>query len=362
MLRKLLEKSSPRTRKDYVFEGIQKALTLDSDDKQAYLALGQLMRDRGELQQAIRIHRGLQIGTDREIFLRSLLELARDYREAGLHDRARTAVEEFLDVRDSLEARALLLEVLIHLREYGRVVEVYRDLGKRTGEDFQREIALFYYLQYCEQQDVALLKKALKASRESFFVNLAYARHYRDQPRKGVEYLDQALASSYLVASLIYPFMEDVYGDHLGAPQIIERYRTRAKRFPTETASLQYMAHFLYRTGHKQEAFDRLLEVVESGEATPALARTLASLYYREALYEDAARLLLDHSALSPERFECRECGQRYAQHMLLCNECQGIGTLVEHYGPQDSSARPADGEALHEYTKDSNKEGDSQT
>ncbi|UCZ55932.1 hypothetical protein LGV61_09380 [Desulfurispirillum indicum] len=319
-------------RKDYVFEGIQKALSLNSEDKYAYLALGQLLRERGELEQAIKIHKTLQISADQDIFMRSLLELAKDYKAAGLHDRAKESLKEFLSLKDSIEGYALLIEVCIQLVEYEAVVDAYKKLSRLTGENYQYEISLFLYLLYEQTEDQSFLKSSHKQYQRNFFSNLAFAREHRDRPEKGLPYLDVALEAPHAVGSMIYPFMESAYQDYLGKDGIRQRYQKRLDTFGFEVSTVQHFSHYLYISGYKQDAFDLLEEVIARGETSVHIFHMLAMLHYQEGNTEEASRVFIHRYPLNQESFRCSHCGFVSRKYQLLCPGCSSIGTMDEQF------------------------------
>ncbi|MBB5022765.1 hypothetical protein [Desulfurispira natronophila] len=323
-------------RHDYVFEGIQKALRLDSEDKYAYLALGQLLRERGELEQAIKIHKTLQVGAQQDIFLHALLELTKDYKAAGLLDRAKDSLNEYLQLKDSVEGYALMLEVSILLREYEAVVQAYRKLGKLTGENYQYEISLFYYLLYEQTQDKGHLTLAYKQYNKNFFANLAYARDLRGRPEKGINYLDTALEAPHAVGSMVYPLLEGAYYEYLGKKGIRERFQRRIATFGFEISTVQHYSHFLYSSGYKQDAFDLLEEVIERGTHSVHIYRMLAMLHQQEGNSEDAARIFIQRYPQEGESFRCSQCGFVSRHYELLCSSCKSIGAMDEQFAHFD--------------------------
>ncbi|WP_160165054.1 tetratricopeptide repeat protein [Chrysiogenes arsenatis] len=274
----------------------------------------------------------MQIGTDRDVFARSLLELARDYKAAGLYDRAKESLQEYLGLIESLEAQVLLLEIHILLTDYEPAIECYKRIAKLSGESFQLEIALFYYLLYQRTKERSHLKAGLKHHQENFFINLEYARELAESPKKGAAYLDIALASPHLVGELIYPLLEDAYGGELGSSFVKDRYQKRLTLFPRESITLEHFAFYLYEIEEQQEAFTLLYEARGAGQTSTAVATTLARLYYRDGDFDKAASLLLECADSDNEYFECTSCGRRYQEHYLLCMECHTIGSVYERF------------------------------
>ena len=82
---------------DQAIEQFTKAVQVNSDTVETYMALGNLYRSRGDIERAIRIRQNiiLRPHIDDEIKMRALLDLGMDYRKGGLINRA---LENFLKV------------------------------------------------------------------------------------------------------------------------------------------------------------------------------------------------------------------------------------------------------------------------
>jgi lipopolysaccharide assembly protein B len=112
------------------------AVRADSDQVDAYLALAQLFRQRGEIGRAIHLHQNLLLRRDLDADARfeALLGLADDFREGGFLRRAIAAYEEVLAHRPR-HARALraLVRLLADAREQRRAIELARRLARVDG-------------------------------------------------------------------------------------------------------------------------------------------------------------------------------------------------------------------------------------
>lgn len=113
------------------------AITAQADSIDTRLALGALVRRRGEVDKAIRIHQGLLEETPLSPAQRSQteLELARDYMAAGLLDRAETLLVE-LSRRDPAErqfAQRALLEIYQRESEWQQAVDAGQPLARHDA-------------------------------------------------------------------------------------------------------------------------------------------------------------------------------------------------------------------------------------
>ncbi|MDC3267214.1 lipopolysaccharide assembly protein LapB, partial [Gammaproteobacteria bacterium] len=142
---------------------------VDDDTLETHFALGHLFRRRGEVDRAIRVHKNLlarpslnEIQRDQAQF-----SLAQDYLSAGFFDRAEALFSK-LGNSSSLGEASLqnLVDIYEREQEWGKAIEVHRELEILTGEK-STEIA-HYYCELAENArldgDLALARQHLKGS------------------------------------------------------------------------------------------------------------------------------------------------------------------------------------------------------
>ena len=119
-----------------------RALEVNSETLETYLALGRLLRRRGEVEQAINIHQDLlarpDLSNTHSVAVR--YELARDYMVAGLLDRAERLLQEL--VNESGDLRWASLELIVDLyrieKEWEKAIEYALILTQKRSGRFQR--------------------------------------------------------------------------------------------------------------------------------------------------------------------------------------------------------------------------------
>lgn len=129
-------------------------LEVDSETIETHLSLGNLFRQRGEVDRAIKIHQNLVTRQlTREQRQLALQELARDFLAAGLLDRAEALWNELCEDSD-YEETALAQLLIIHqqLRDWDKAIDVAVRLQKYQGKKLADPISHFY----CEQAESAL--------------------------------------------------------------------------------------------------------------------------------------------------------------------------------------------------------------
>ncbi len=156
------------------------ALEVNTETLETHIALGNLLRKRGEVDRAIRIHQNLlaRPSLPRTQVHQAHLELARDYISAGLLDRAERLlldlVEESSEQRRA--SRRHLLEIYQSEREWSRAIEVAQKLlprksllgapqgqtGVATGQSVVVVLAHLYCELACERREAGDLAAAAR--------------------------------------------------------------------------------------------------------------------------------------------------------------------------------------------------------
>ena len=157
---------------DEAIETFIKALDLNNDTVDTYLALGSLFARRGEVEKSIRVHQDLlaRPSLTSSQSLRVQLELAKDFMQAGLLDRAEAMLADMARNNHEyrLEALQQLLKIYEQEREWTKAVAVGEELRK-TGAD-QYAVVLAHF--YCEGALICLDRNdrvsARKAIRQAF--------------------------------------------------------------------------------------------------------------------------------------------------------------------------------------------------
>ncbi|UTA49529.1 hypothetical protein L1F30_08325 [Simiduia sp. 21SJ11W-1] len=133
-----------------------------------HLAVGSLLRRKGEVSRAIRVHQNLisRPSLSKQQQRQAQVELAQDFAQAGLLDRAERLLLELLDEESEQDKIAqLLVDIYQDEREWARALEVVDRLGKgwfvKLSDHWQTLRAHFY----CEQASLAVAQGDLVSAR-----------------------------------------------------------------------------------------------------------------------------------------------------------------------------------------------------
>ena len=131
---------------DQAIEEFTKAVTLNSDTVETYVVLGNLFRQKGEIERAVRIRQSIiaRPNLDSSVHLQAMYDLGLDYKKGGLFNRAAEAFDEVLksDPRH-VEAARQIATLYEEMRDWERAFESRKRLDKLTHSD-SREVMAHY--------------------------------------------------------------------------------------------------------------------------------------------------------------------------------------------------------------------------
>ncbi len=129
---------------DRAEEALIRAVRIDADGIESYLALARLYRMQGEIGRAIRVHQNLLLREDlrKEQRLTALADLGEDFRQGGFNERAIACHEDVIlaDKRDLKSLRALV-QLYTQTGRYEQAIEHSRRLTRLEGGERGEEEA-----------------------------------------------------------------------------------------------------------------------------------------------------------------------------------------------------------------------------
>lgn len=330
-------------RHDLAIDTFVESMAVDNDTVDTHLALGSLVRRRGEVDKAIRIHQNLLARPvlSAEHRKQTELELARDYLVAGLLGRAENLLKELAGRSGSEQqlAQELLLEIYQREKEWESAVAIGRELA-RQDRRFHGQLAHFQ----CELAGKALAAGDLRGARAAVGkairfdagcarawlvgAEVAFAeKRYREVQRQltRARDLDPELAQETLS---LYQSASDELGDQAGfvgylqgclkqAPVIpvVERLATDVEQREGIEAADTFVVEQLLRNPSLAGFVTLLNRLDRTGRPLPPEQLTLVrrfsqSLLHRQSLYR------------------CRNCGFSARTLIWQCPSCRTWGSI----------------------------------
>lgn len=256
-------------------------LEVNDDTLETHLALGGLLRRRGELEKAVGVHENIltQAKLSPDDMQNVQLELARDFLLAGLLDRAEEICVPLTETANGeirRESLQVMLQVYEREKEWLQAVEVAKRLV--AGEDAERyEKAISHY--YCELAEEQLARGKLEPARE--FVREAIG-HDVNNPR----------------TSLVRGRLDVSEGQYEHAIAALTRIRDQDPVFVAE--SLDTLAEVYQLDNRPQEEFRQYLQSCLDITPSISIVLMLASSIRAELGDEAVAKFIASHLKKNP--------------------------------------------------------------
>jgi lipopolysaccharide assembly protein B len=345
-------------RPDSALDSFIEALEVNSETLETHLAVGNLMRRKGEVDRAIRIHQNLLSRPSISVvhLHQAHLELARDFISAGLLDRAERLLEDLLKEAPELREVSIghLLEVYQDEREWQKAIDLAHQLvpkksllkaTKPADESITR--ALSHYC--CELAELAIEKNDYHRARASLKQALGYDRdcvrasllmadiesrteHYSDAVRclRKVRAQDPAFLPQTL------PILKSCYSK-LGNDQGFQQYlRECLDTHPSATVMLA-LADYIENTESDKAAVTFISRELKRNPSMRGLAKLIelhvvnsdGRVKENLTLLQSLIEQLIDGQPL----FQCNHCGFSGHQLHWMCPSCKHWGEVKSTRG-----------------------------
>ena len=317
-------------------------LQVDEETLETHMALGNLFRQRGEVDRAIRIHQNLVARPSLTFDQRdwAMLELARDFVAAGLLDRAEEILVELLKHDEhEVDAAELLITLYQQLRDWERAIEVAQRCSKKLGERMLMPLAQFH----CElaEQDlqeaqprkaIPRLRKALQIRPDCVRASLRLAEIYLQQGDKhhAIEVLEPIGQHSPDMVSEALPLLRQCFSaDDLRYADILNAWRESSG---AASIALE-LADLMSRQQHSSEAESLMLSELRRHPTMKCFSRLMG---YRLAELDNPRaaesigllKQLVDEQIRAKPRYCCNHCG--FASRLIFwqCPSCKQWATI----------------------------------
>ncbi len=324
-------------------------LDVNNETLETHLALGNLLRKKGEVGRAIKIHQNLlarpTLGKDQGRQIQ--LELARDFVKAGLLDRAEMLLQELVQT-SSQPIRTQCLEHLIDIyrdeKEWRKGIEAITQLSSRRFSrlpDRWRTVQSHFY---CELAQQALdksdylnarrqLKAAFVAEKQSARASLLLADlEYRlGQYKEAIRALKQVFHQDPLLVPEALPLLTTCYRA-TGRVSQLKEYLLSLLEQKMSTSVLLAITDILEGEEGGAVAADFLSsQLAQYGSTLTSAERLLAlevSISNEHTVGLEASRKVIQNLQKVSPQYRCHGCGFGGRQMHWVCPGCKSWGSV----------------------------------
>jgi len=340
---------------DEAVEAFIQSLDINRETLELHLALGNLLRRKGEVDRAIRVHQNLlatPVSTGKPQHIQ--LELARDFIAAGLLDRAEQALLDLVPVAGDLRARcvSLLIEIYQSEKEWQKAVDaaewIVAPAAKRHPHSVADEIHVSVAHFHCELVELALQQKhfaearehvrvALRADRRCVRASLLQGRLLLTQarPRAAIRALRKVEFQQVDMLPETIPLLADAFASVNDRPAFLQLLQRWVGKYPRNSLVLALTAELEKEQGD-QAAAKLLAEQLKSKPSLRGLNQLIeyhlqhADGHTQENLGLPLGLLkaLIGTLINSKPVYQCDHCGFAGQQLHWHCPGCKKWGHI----------------------------------
>jgi lipopolysaccharide assembly protein B len=333
---------------DAAIDTFIRALEVNSETLETHLALGKLLRKRGEVDRAIRIHQNLlaRPGLSLHHIQQAQYELATDFVKSGLFDRAEGLLTELVRKEGAYKIAGLkrLLEVYRDEKEWLQGLDVLQKLaGSRLSRSYEEWATVRAHF-CCELAEMAVEDRDDNTARHW----LKQASSYDKQSvRAGLLMGQVELASGYIDKAITQ--LQKVAVQHSDYISEVLPYLTDAYSRLDKTAEYQQFLYSLFSDCHDEAILLVLSDVIarQKGELVaaqyvadevvkyPSVKGLYKLLEYYISFSEGktqgylvSLRSVMDNVISNTLYYQCRHCGFKGKRLHWLCPSCKTWGSV----------------------------------
>lgn len=252
-------------------------LDVNEETLDTHLALGNLLRRRGEVEKALIVHENILAAENlaKETILNVQLELARDYLLAGLLDRAEGLLNQLVIQSGRIKQVALrmTLEIYEQMREWHKAIATAELLAGDAADDFEGNISHYY----CELAEAAIASSQLEDAKTA---------------------LSRAIGhnSKNARCSLLLGEVHLLEGNAAQAAQALQRIKDQDPGLVSESVELLLKAYEQLNQKDLKEYLQQCLAI----QPSISIVLMLAVMLREETGDEEVARFISNHIKAHP--------------------------------------------------------------
>jgi lipopolysaccharide biosynthesis regulator YciM len=342
-------------RPDDAIDAFVSALEVNSDTLETHFALGNLLRRRGEVDRAIRIHQNLlaRPSLSAQQQQQAQIELALDYMRSGLLDRAEALFKELTSSNDySIRGEALerLVDIYRDEKEWEKAIAMAGGLCQRK---LGREVSYWRNLQAhfsCELAEQALeeghwsaarawARKALGFDRDSIRAHLDIARIDMAEGRfeLAAKNLRKITSTSPLFISEAVPLIRECYVA-LEQQEVARELLEQLYREQPNELLLQHVSELILMLEGDDAARAFLAPELEKFPSLDTMARIVKVVEHRVACHVKYQELapVFESVLMRDSAYDCYQCGFSGHQMHWCCPSCKSWGSIFARFSSPD--------------------------
>ncbi len=317
--------------------GLRETILYDTDNVDAYIRLGDLMRRSGHAKRALQIHQSLlqRRKLTREDMVRAKESLYKDYRQLGEPARAIEILKEIIEYEPQNKSFRKELMKLYEKRGMWndaieakrRVVDAGTEEGRRKMATYQADIGMRLLESGKREEALRYLKSALKSWRECVPALLAMGdvSYSKGDLRDALSYWRRVMEISPKYAFLTLDRMEKALFHQGKFGEITELYKEFLSKNQENMSVHDALARIYVKMGETESAVNEYRMALEIDPDYLPAKIGLAELDHSMGHGEEALRDLLsvaERFGKEQKKYYCASCGHNSTSFHWVCPKC----------------------------------------
>lgn len=326
-------------KKDRALESLKETVREELGNTDAYVYLGDLMREKGKTETAIKIHENVMAkpNLNKKDKVKVLKSLGKDYVK---HEDFSRALKLYEDLHREEPGEISITEELLNLYEregdWDSAFRIAREIYKGENELAHYSI---YIAENLIDSDINRAKKYIKRGlrKEIGYANYLYGKILikEGNEEKGIDKIKEGINMDPDKAFIYLPELEE-YMYKRGKFAAFEPYlKGLIEDYSDNWSFISTYVSILKKKGEEEKAERMLNKFLDSMEIEdPELLTSIAGSF-SDIDYEKTQELLakIEELLKKNKRFKCKECMNEVKSFSWKCPVCSSLGTVDRVWG-----------------------------
>jgi len=323
---------------------LSQAAKLNPEAVEIYITLGDLFREKGQVERAIGIHqavlhRSSLLEVERT---QALLSLGLDFKKAGIIDRAIEIFEKLINREPTNIAALIHLEKLYenienwekayaieervlslsNSRDYTVLAFLENEMGKREMKEGRVKEAIKHF-----ERAISLEKKTYPA-----YLSLGELYYQQGEIEKAVATWEKIISVSPQMAYLAFEYLAKGYEKLGNKERLKDMLQELVEKNPKDWRSRLALSEIIKEEGKYEEAFSLLVEALRTKPHSLSLHQAFLRLLHswqKGEHIEDFLRIS-EEKAFFIDPYVCIRCRYKTTELLWKCPHCHEWNTFVE--------------------------------
>ncbi len=344
---------------DQAIEQFTKAVQIDSNTVETYVALGNLYRSKGDIDRAIRIRQNiiLRPHINERQRSRALFDLGVDYRKGGFLDRAVQTFGQLLRKDPSNTAALQEVEKIYEdLRDWENAFQTRQRIARLVKGDHDHILAHHKTEEgkvWLEKGDPGKAKNCFKKAVSidpacvDAYLHLGDLYRAKDDFKKAVATWKRVVDVCPSFTFLAYRRLEGAYA-RMHDLRPVEAFLQECAEKNADAFTHLALGRFLYSRRDIEGAVRELKQALELDPSFWEARTLLGAVFLKQGMKEEALEAyqdLIEHLDVSSLKFQCGVCGYQPADLQWQCPQCRRWDTITrtERVGVSAASEHSSD-------------------